>query len=355
MRYVVGAFGKERTAVYPEVEVAPQLVRLVDELDGAYPRLVAAARQWFAPFREGYLHVVEVSLAPAVGLPQFRVSHLGRQGDAIFARLQGVFPAPAGHFASSMGEGEAHLDRFDGAAVFVDDEQVGREFGPVVVDVQGAGEGIVNAESVVEEQPGRTPNTATHQADTPVPPVVVGGFAGIDTQVGRAAVVVGGVVDTRLPVYRFDRFERRCKVDGQGVFARDEQRLHLLLPGHEHVVGLHDWLPVQEDAGKGVESLEDEAGMGVSLTGGAVDGKGSRVAPVLLLDPFHLLLVLSVERVVEQPVAQQVGMHRARHRGGIGAGFSFGTEAPPLVERYHTGVVEVLRKGRLHEEQEDYQ
>ena len=337
--YVVGAFGEERLAVDAEVEVAPQRVPFVDELDGAYPGLVMFAPQGSTVLHERYVHIVEMRFAPAVGLPQLGMLDFGREADAVLARLQGAATGRAGHLLARFGDGEQHFDPFGGLVVLVDDGQVGSQSGPVAVDVQGAGEGIVDAAAVVEHQSGRSPDAAAYQSDTPVPPVVVGSLAGVCAQVGGAAVVVGGVVDAGQTVYRLYGLEGRGEVYGEGILARNDFIPYLLLPGHEHVVGLHHRLAVENDAGKGVESLEDEAGTGVPGQVVGIDGEGGGVAPPFRFDPGHLFLVCPVERVVEQPVAQQVGMHGAGHHGRVREAIPFGGEAPPSVEFDYAGIV----------------
>jgi hypothetical protein len=102
--------------------------------------------------------------------------------------------------------------------------------------------------------------------------------------------------------------------DAQFIALRAQLALHRQAPGTEGVVGLDQLVAVQPDLGEGIEPFEHQ------VAAGGPQGMGRRVEaravfPVRQADPLQAGLGRGHIRIGDELVREQVGMHRARHRG----------------------------------------
>jgi hypothetical protein len=107
--------------------------------------------------------------------------------------------------------------------------------------------------------------------------------------------------------------DRRTEYDAQLVALRAQLALHGQAPGAEGVVGVEQFDAVQPDFGVGVQAFEYQvAARGLQCGARGVEARA--VLPVGQAYPLQPGFGRAHVRVGNQPVREQVGMHRARHR-----------------------------------------
>src|SRR5690606_19736301 len=155
-----------------------------------------------------------------------------------------------------------------------------------------------------------TPDTGRHEARTPVP-------AELALLLPDSRATSDGVVDLArrmLGAMRADVVHRATKADAQFVAAAAQERFHVPAVTDEHVVRARDFRVVEDNGGNRVQAVGDELDhlLGEQLR---LDGEGRAVLPLALLDPLERLLVRAPERVRNEPVPAQVGVHATGHDG----------------------------------------
>src|SRR5580692_9608504 len=99
--------------------------------------------------------------------------------------------------------------------------------------------------------------------------------------------------------------------DAESILTRLQQRLCRDSPSAEHIVSMENRFIVQVNIGKRIQAIKHQIDMIVS-EGGRVGLKCSLIFPVSQADPLQAEFVIAIERVRDEIIAQQVGMHYSR-------------------------------------------
>ena len=173
---------------------------------------------------------------------------------------------------------------------------------------------ITDGSPVIEPQRDRPPDAAGHHAYAPVPAVAVRGFPCKDAQPFVRVVVVRRIVEPVGRPLRQRLLDGRPEEDMQPVLPLAKHLFHRNGVAHKHIVCLQQQRTVQVDARISIQPLESHQG-GVARKLFLRHRKGGLVFPVLIFHPLDFLFIHAEERIGQQPVAQQVLMHRPRHGG----------------------------------------
>ena len=189
-------------------------------------------------------------------------------------------------------------------------------------DFRLADEDIVDSGIIPGFHIYRPPDAGGDEAGAPVPSVVVTSFAGeyADFLIEYSAVlglVVAGFILVRqgVPLGNI-HFDGGVEIDFQYVLTGFQVGLDAGFPFAEHVVGFQYLLLVQVYVGIRIQSFEDEVDVLPSHHFGG-ELEGGLVYPVFFVNPLHAALVEAEERVFDDFVVHQVGVHHSGHGGGI--------------------------------------
>ncbi len=129
----------------------------------------------------------------------------------------------------------------------------------------------------------------------------------------------------------------RRKNDPQSIVAGLQIRLRIQPIRPKHVVGGQQQVAVQIHLRAGVEAVEDQLNI-LSIQKFFVDRNAGAILPVGILDPLQFVFVVSIERLRDQLVAQQIQLHIAGNRGGHPLGMRDALQVgdlpklPPLIQ-----------------------
>ena len=302
-----------------------------------------AVPERFLGITGGDVDIVQRLVAVADGPPQLRFRHGDRQHGLVAAfghdAIDGQIRAEAGDFGvhrhgltDRMGIVRGHDASFAGAFDFdVHVEQSGAVGGDVDQRTDGcdayAGPGV---------DADLAPDAGVGHVDAPIP------AEGIARLADLVEGVVFGVRIVATGLFHVVGFTHGgCEGDGQFVGAVSEQTAHIPTVGTVEVAGGGDRAAVQCDVGDGVEAVGHQV-----VTVGAVilPIETAGESPIDIADPLLLVLVVAVERVVDQTGVEQVKRGLSRHSGRnargerraqcLGSGFRVdGGQRPALVQR----------------------
>jgi hypothetical protein len=149
--------------------------------------------------------------------------------------------------------------------------------------------------------------------------------------------------------------ERRAEAHLEHVPAGAQPPGDVHRPAAEHVGRREDFFAVEQHGGIGVEPVEHQLVVRPREIVRA-DGERGAVLPVLPLDPLQPALVVAVERIGDDAVREEVGVHRAGDGGRQPERVARAPELPsvgdhPLDDRLLRA--EPTSRGRQHREQPD--
>ncbi len=313
---VVRAFHEYPLTVQHETEALAGLVIVGDKAEGAQSDFVRP----FIPvlFRgDRCLETVAVRVTIAVAPPQPRVPDL-----EVHDHLVAAFPQRHLSFGVRVSRGlVGDTDNGGRAAGRVDGDLL-THVGHLPAHLRLHEIGVVYPYAAPRGDGDGAPYARCQQAWSPVPSVMVPGLAGerryfLVQQAAVLALVVGGrVVIGQGIVFGQVGLDRGVEKDAQGVARGLDETFDIGPPCAEHVVGPDDERVVEIDIRIGVEPMAGQHDV-LPPHGVVRHVESGLIDPVLLVNPLHAPFVELQERVIDDVVRHQVGVHHSRHRGRI--------------------------------------
>ena len=159
--------------------------------------------------------------------------------------------------------------------------------------------------------PHGLPDAAGHEPGSPVPSKVVLGLAAEDAVLlsdGTRLIAHGNRQRRRLQ-QRLPHPHRAPEHHLQRVLACQPQLLRRETPSAMHVVRVEHSTTIHLQLCMRVEPAEFQGPLAFCRR----QGQGPAIAPIPILDPLDLTLIHTVERIGNQAMAKQIGVHASRH------------------------------------------